>query len=135
MDSNFVRAPLRLTASLALLTLGLAEDGQFVNFWLEDVNFNCPIDQMLSSIVSIYNNYAEDRIWKFGCTSFPSGNQLGDCSWSVNFANDWTEYSEYQCPLHAVLAGVHSTPNKDHGDRRMKFKCCKFSKNILTHCQ
>ncbi|KAK3735387.1 hypothetical protein RRG08_028997 [Elysia crispata] len=81
----------RLTASLALLILGLAADGQFVNFWYDDVNFNCPKDQMLSSIYSIYNDLTEDRFWSFGCTSFPSGDQLGDCSWSVDYANDWTE--------------------------------------------
>ncbi|KAK3735385.1 hypothetical protein RRG08_028995 [Elysia crispata] len=125
----------RLTASLALLTLGLAEYVQFVNLSYGDVNFNCPKDQMLSGIFSIYNDLTLDRFWSFGCTPFPFGDKLGDCSWSVDYANDWTEYSEYQCPLHAVLAGVHSTPNKKHGDRRMKFKCCKFSKNILTRCQ
>ncbi|KAK3736472.1 hypothetical protein RRG08_018730 [Elysia crispata] len=124
----------RLTASLALLTLGLAADGQFVNFWWEDANFNCPKDQMLSSIYSIFN-LNKDRSWDFGCTPFPYGDQLGDCSWSVDYANDWTEYSEYQCPLHTVLAGVHSTASIEHRDRRMKFKCCKFSKNILTRCQ
>ena len=125
----------RLTASLALLTLGFAADWQFLNFWREDVNFDCPKDQMLSSIFSIYNLFNVDRMWSFGCTPFPSGDQLGDCSWSVDYVNDWTEYSEYQCPLHAVLAGVHSTISMDHMDRRMKFKCCKFSKNILTRCQ
>ncbi|KAK3765272.1 hypothetical protein RRG08_062169 [Elysia crispata] len=126
-----------LTASLALLTLGLglADAERFINNWLQDVNFQCPANQMLSKMASIHNNFYEDRLWTFGCTPFSSVDQLGDCSWTVDYVNEWRMYTEYQCPLHAVLAGVHSTANRFYGDRRMKFRCCKFSGYILTHCQ
>ena len=127
----------RLTASLALLTLGLGvvDAGLFINNWLVDVNFQCPPNQMLSKMGSIHNDDYEDRLWSFGCTPFSSVDQLGECSWTMDYVNGWRMYIEYRCPLKAVLAGVRSTANKSYGDRRMKFRCCKFSGYILTHCQ
>ncbi|GFR85940.1 hemagglutinin/amebocyte aggregation factor [Elysia marginata] len=110
---------------LALLVLAVVNAQDYVNDWDRPVNFECPEDQVITSVYSVHDNHREDRRWKFGCGPTPGNAKPRQCEWTEDYVNDWDLPVMFMCPANYMIAGVASVHDNRREDRRMKVKCCR----------
>ena len=135
---------LRFPSSLSVLAIAVtlaisldlikAED-DFDNEFDQELDFECPLGQFISSVYSVHSNGAEDRRWKLGCRAPRYGAISTTCAWTEDYVNTWDEPISFMCPAHYGIAGIHSVHDNGAEDRRMKFKCCKPVNYKTSGCE
>ncbi|GFR73219.1 hemagglutinin/amebocyte aggregation factor [Elysia marginata] len=118
---------LKLVAVLTLLVVCavFAEDVEYDNEFAKNLNFECPQDQVITSVYSAFDGFAVDRRFKFGCSPTPGNAKPRKCVWTDGFVNKVESAMAFMCPANHLIAGVASVYDNVSSDRRMKIKCCR----------
>ena len=93
-------------------------------------NFDCPPGYALSQVSGRHDNDHEDRIYCYGCQKI--SDSYSDC-YQTGYVNDWDEPVVTVCSSNKFyIAGVSSTHDNHHEDRRFNYKCCA-SDHVCTN--
>ncbi|GFR80366.1 hemagglutinin/amebocyte aggregation factor [Elysia marginata] len=95
------------------------------NDFAKQLKFECPQDEVVTSVYSKFDGDAVDRRFKFGCGPAPGNARPRQCVWTDGFVNKVESAMAFMCPANHLVAGVASVYDSVSSDRRMKIKCCR----------
>ncbi|XP_078509580.1 hemagglutinin/amebocyte aggregation factor-like [Lissotriton helveticus] len=104
---------------------------RWTNQYQKPLQFTCPGQDTINTIISQPHNRYEDRMWDFTCKTAYSGPV--SCHWS-SYINEYDEPFTYSCPW-GFISGFHSIYHKYYEDRRWRIYCCSQSSNKEYDCQ
>ncbi|BFZ22715.1 hypothetical protein BsWGS_25755 [Bradybaena similaris] len=124
------------SAKVCLLVLGLAwaeveVQGSYVNEIIQNGEFECAANQILSYIGSDHDSTFHDRAWKLQCRE--AGSATSGCYWT-NYLNRHFQWMQYSCPGNEVLNGINTYYCTDYEYRRFKVQCCTVTNLIPRNC-
>ncbi|XP_041805031.1 zinc metalloproteinase nas-33-like [Chelmon rostratus] len=97
----------------------------FVNNYQENIDFNCPDNELIAGVSSTHSKRKADRRWKFYCCSF-SDFTTANCTTSA-VVNTGGEYLSLSVPSSNFLTGVNSSYDMETRDRQWSFSYCQGS--------
>jgi len=103
------------------------EQTTYRNRWDDEFLFQCDIDKVITGLLSLHDNYFEDRRWNVRCTHFK--NTIVDensCEGIDIPRNEYDLLLDYTCPLGKVLHKFGGVHNNYFEDRRFRFACCEL---------
>ncbi|BFZ22660.1 hypothetical protein BsWGS_25699 [Bradybaena similaris] len=125
------------SAKVCLLVIALvwAEvEGQrnYVNEFDHRAIFECPENEVLSYMGSVYSSGHQDRRWEFRCR--PAGSTISDCTFT-GYVNEIGQWVQYECPSNRIVNGMLSDHDNNYGDRRFMVQCCTVDNKVPRNCQ
>ena len=78
----------------------------------------CPSGYAVNTFESVYDQSAQDRQYRFGCTRVASG---AVCSWT-SYLNAWSAPVNKHCD--GYIGGIQSIRHNSTEDRKWKIQCC-----------
>ncbi|XP_052712005.1 dermatopontin-like [Crassostrea angulata] len=87
-------------------------------------NFHCPSDlSFISHFESEFNDWYDDRRFRFACKNVPALSGSVNCRWS-GYLNNLHRPVDYICPNQGYINGMYSNYYSWFYDRTFKFRCC-----------
>ncbi|XP_055995942.1 millepora cytotoxin-1-like isoform X3 [Ostrea edulis] len=119
---------------LVLLLEGCISYWSWVNDYDQTFHFQCPKDQYLTGLESVFSKSHNDRKFNLRCT--PSSSLLhSSCAWT-DYVNVMDEPLVFQCPAGGIVNGIGSSHDDAYEDRKFEFRCCNISRTggLILRC-
>ncbi|XP_048730490.2 hemagglutinin/amebocyte aggregation factor-like isoform X2 [Ostrea edulis] len=118
---------------LVLLLEGCISYWSWVNDYDQTFHFQCPKDQYLTGLESVFSKSHNDRKFNLRCT--PSSSLLhSSCAWT-DYVNVMDEPLVFQCPAGGIVNGIGSSHDDAYEDRKFEFRCCNISLTCVYNCK
>ncbi|XP_053378654.1 uncharacterized protein LOC123543887 [Mercenaria mercenaria] len=90
----------------------------------QPLDFVCHLNGFINGMISIHDNGAEDRRWKFLCCKIPDIH-MEDCDLTT-WTNDLDKPQDYTLPSGKAMKGVFSEHDNGAEDRRYRYEICNI---------